>query len=44
LKKIRSDQTIYELIDTYPEIKEIMKSLGFDQIARTIMLKMLEKL
>lgn len=37
-KTIKINQTIYELVSEYPEIKEIMVSLGFTDIIKPIML------
>lgn len=39
MQKIKSDTPIYELIEKYPEIKDIMVSLGFKNITNPIMLK-----
>jgi len=38
-KTININTTIFELVSMYPEIKDIMKSLGFDSIVNPVMLK-----
>ncbi|WP_352420587.1 DUF1858 domain-containing protein [Proteiniborus sp.] len=37
-KTISLNETIYELCTKYPEIKEILKGLGFEDIANPIMM------
>lgn len=32
-------KTVFELADEYPEIKEILKNLGFESITNPVMLK-----
>ena len=43
LKIININTKIYDLVKTYPEVKDIMKSLGFDNIVNPIMLKTVGK-
>ena len=38
MKTINLNSTIYELVNNHPEIKDIMKSLGFVEITNPIML------
>ncbi|HOI47474.1 MAG TPA: DUF1858 domain-containing protein [Bacilli bacterium] len=35
--KITTKQTIYELITTYPELIEVLKSIGFERITDPLM-------
>ena len=35
--------SVYDLIKTYPEIKDIMKSLGFDSIVNPVILNTVGK-
>jgi hypothetical protein len=39
MRKISLNTPVYELIRDYPEIKEIMHSLGFENIINPLMLK-----
>ena len=39
MKTIDLSKTLYELVTTYPEIKEIMYSLGFEAISKPGMLQ-----
>ena len=43
MKVININTKIYDLVNLYPEIKDIMKSLGFDNIINPIMLKTVGK-
>jgi hypothetical protein len=38
LKRIGINATIYEIIKEYPEVMDIMKELGFDDIAKPVVL------
>lgn len=43
MKIININTKIYDLINLYPEIKSIMKNLGFENIINPIMLKTVGK-
>lgn len=38
-KALDMNKTVFELVSEYPEIKEIMKNLGFESITNPVMLK-----
>ena len=44
INKININKPIADLISQFPEIKEIMKSLGFENIINPIMLKTVGKI
>ena len=39
MKKISLDDTIFKIVTAYPEIKEILFGLGFEDIVKPMMLK-----
>jgi hypothetical protein len=40
---ISSKQTIFELVQAYPELKEILKSIGFERITDPLMINTVGK-
>jgi uncharacterized protein len=44
LKIIKSKQTIFELIQQYPELKEILYEMGFKLLSNPVMLQTMGKI
>lgn len=43
-KKLDLSKSVYDLVKAYPEVKDIMKSLGFTEITNTVMLNSVGKM
>lgn len=39
MKEIATDMTVFEMIDTYPETKELLINLGLDGVENPLMLR-----